>query len=99
MYLRPRDNPLLQVTHFELSFSPDAKINWMRDNFDNLPASVQFLYLTKLLENRSKCSVITTGLPPFDFLVKDYAMRFSFTYESLHHFNLSIYLKLSSEEV
>jgi transglutaminase-like putative cysteine protease len=92
LYVRPRENPLLQVNHFAFTFQPEAKVAWMRDDFDNLPASAQFTKNAATLEIRSECTVTTQDTPPFDFLVRDYAMTFPFAYESLHRFNLSIYL-------
>lgn len=92
LYLRPRENPLLQVNRIIFNFQPEAKVAWMRDDFDNLPASAQFTMRSTTLEIRSECTVTTLDAPPFDFLVRDYAMSFPFAYESLHRFNLSIYL-------
>lgn len=92
LYLRPRENPLLQVNRFAFSFQPEAKVAWMRDDFDNLPASAQFTTSATALDIRSECTVTTTDTPPFDFLVRDYATAFPFVYEPLHRFNLSIYL-------
>ncbi len=92
LYLRPRENPLLQVNRFAFTFRPEAKIAWMRDDFDNLPASAQFTANAATLEIHSECTVTTLDTPPFDFLVRDYAMMFPFVYERLHRFNLSIYL-------
>jgi len=92
LYVRPRENPLLQVNSFAFTFQPEAKIAWMRDDFDNLPASAQFTKNAATLEIRSECVVTTMDTPPFDFLVRDYAMTFPFAYEPLHRFNLTIYL-------
>lgn len=92
LYLRPRDNPLLTVNHFEFAFTPKGEVVWMRDDFDNLPASVRFSAPSRLLEIRSHCSVTTTDIGAFDFLVRDYATQMPFDYEPLHRFNLSIYL-------
>lgn len=92
LYLRPRENPLLQVKHFQFTFTPEARIQWMRDDFDNLPASVQFSANIATLDIHSACTVETTDAPPFNFLVRDYAAKFPFEYEPLHRFNLSIYL-------
>ncbi|OAM88376.1 transglutaminase [Termitidicoccus mucosus] len=92
LYLRPRENPLLQVNRFAFFFQPEARVDWMRDDFDNLPASAQFFLNTAVLEIRSECTVTTADTPPFDFLVRDYARAFPFAYEPLHRFNLSIYL-------
>ncbi|MDQ8204369.1 transglutaminase family protein [Pelagicoccus sp. SDUM812003] len=98
LYMRPRENPLLTVDSFSFTFSPEATIQWMRDDFDNLPASAQFFLQSDLLEIRSDCTVTTTDLPPFDFLVRDYARAFPFEYEPLHRFNLGIYLEPPDEE-
>lgn len=92
LYLRPRENPLLHVRRFSFSIQPEARVDWMRDDFDNLPASAQFSTAASTLEIRSDCTVATTDAPPFDFLVRDYATTFPFAYEALHRFNLGIYL-------
>ena len=92
LYLRPRENPLLTVKSFTFSFQPAARVNWMRDDFDNLPASAHFTAAASSLEISSACEVETSDTPPFDFLLRDYAVTFPFDYEPLHRFNLSIYL-------
>lgn len=92
LYLRPRENPLLQVSNFSFRFQPEARVDWMRDDFDNLPASAQFFDPTTALMICSECDAATTDTSPFDFLIRDYATNFPFTYEALHRFNLSIYL-------
>lgn len=92
LYLRPRENPLLKVGAFSFSFKPEARVNWMRDDFDNLPASAHFSHPSATLEIRSACEVETADTQPFDFLLRDYATGFPFDYEPLHQFNLSIYL-------
>jgi transglutaminase-like putative cysteine protease len=92
LYLRPRSNPLLQVERFQIDLSPVAKVDWMRDDLDNLPASVRFSVAAPHAEIRSTFSVTTSDIPPFDFLVRDYASTFPFEYEPLHRFNLGIYL-------
>jgi len=99
LYLRPRENPLLQVNRFAFTFQPAARVDWMRDDFDNLPASAQFTENAATLEIRSECAVSTADAPPFDFLVRDYATAFPFAYEPLHRFNLSIYLAPPGRDV
>ena len=74
LYLRPRENPLLEVDRFAFTLRPEARIDWMRDDFDNLPASARFFRDTSTLEIRSDCAVTTTDTQPFDFLVRDYAI-------------------------
>jgi transglutaminase-like putative cysteine protease len=92
LYLRPRETPLLQVNHFAFTFQPHAQVDWMRDDFDNLPASARFCIDASTLDIRSECTVTTTDALPFDFLVRDTALMFPFSYEPLHRFNLTIYL-------
>ncbi len=92
IYLRPRETPLLKVNRFEFTFSPQAQVSWMRDDFDNLPASVRFSSDSATLEIHSRCGITTADTEPFDFLVRDTALLFPFDYEPLHRFNLSIYL-------
>ena len=99
LYLRPRENPLLKVSNFAFSFQPDARVDWMRDDFDNLPASVQFIENSASLHICSECQVTTADTSPFDFLIRDYAQHFPFTYEPLHQFNLSIYMTPPEKEV
>src|SRR5688572_16699316 len=81
LYLRPRENPLLQVNHFELLFTPSASVHWMRDDFDNILACARFSDRVSAVEIRSICTVRTSDLPPFDFLVRDYARTYPFVYE------------------
>lgn len=99
LYLRPRENPLLQIRNFTFRFEPEADVDWMRDDFDNLPASAQFSEPTTSLTICSECDVLTTDTSPFDFLIRDYATTFPFSYEPLHQFNLSIYLTPPEKEV
>ncbi len=99
LYLRPRENPLLQIKNFTFRFEPEAHVDWMRDDFDNLPASAQFSETTTSLKICSECDVSTTDTSPFDFLIRDYATTFPFSYEPLHQFNLSIYLTPPEKDV
>ena len=98
IYLRPRENSLLQVKSFDLELKPSGTVHWMCDDFDNLPATIRFGLMSDVLEISSKCIVETTDLPPFDFLVRDYAQNMPFEYEALHLANLSQYLALPPVE-
>ncbi len=97
LYLRPRESALLDVVHLDFRFTPDAKAHWTRDDFDNLPATLQFSSTASRVEIRSECVVRTSDLAPFDFLVRDYARTFPFSYEPLHLFNLGPYLATGGE--
>jgi len=94
LYLRPRESALLEVLRLDFSFTPEAKAHWMRDDFDNLPATLQFSSDASRVEIRSECAVRTSDLAPFDFLVRDYARTFPFAYEPLHLHNLRPYLAM-----
>ena len=99
VYLRPRENSLLHVKDFKLTLNPEGQIHWMRDDFDNLPATIHFHLMSDVLEVNSECTVETKDLPPFDFLVRGYARTFPFTYEPLHLANLALYLAPPTDEV
>jgi transglutaminase-like putative cysteine protease len=99
LYLRPRENPLLHVERYDFASRPPARLDWMRDDFDNLPASASFSGPSSTLEITSRCLVTTADTHPFDFLLRDYAVAFPFTYEPLHRFNLSIYLQPPRDDV
>lgn len=98
VYLRPRTHPGFDVHRFSLVTKPRAEVQWMRDDFDNLPASVQFHANATEMEIATRCLVSTALVLPFGFLVRDYAASFPFSYEPLHRFNLSPYLQASNEE-
>lgn len=92
LYLRPRENPLQSVQAFQVRIEPDAKLYWMSDDFDNIPASIHFTHETEILKIEATTLVKTADIPPFDFLVRDYATPFPFAYEPLHRQNLANYL-------
>lgn len=92
LYLRPRENPLLDIKSFELELTPSAQLRWMRDDFDNLPATATFTEPGSRLEVVARCQVDIPDSSPFDFEVRDYALDFPFVYEPLHRSNLSLYL-------
>lgn len=99
LYLRPRENPLLEIKNYSLTLTPTADLQWMRDDFDNVPVSCRFATPTTALDIVSECDVVTADLPPLDFLVRDYAQLFPFQYEQLHQLNLSLYLQPPPEPV
>ena len=92
LYLRPRENPLLRVNSFSFNISPEAKIIWTRDYYDNLLAWAHFWERSSTMSLRAEFEVETLDTNPFDFILKPYAFSFPFTYEELHAFNLTPYL-------
>ncbi len=97
LYLRPRDNPLLRVEHFQVHSDPGATVHWLRDEFDNMPASMVFAEAASAIDVHSTCQVTTAEEESFAPWVRDYARTFPFTYEPLHHFNLGLYLTPPNE--
>ncbi len=98
LYLRPRETPLLRVNSFGFNIAPEAKLVWTRDSHDVLLAWAYFWEPAAALNVRSEFEVETFDTNPFDFLLKDYALKFPFTYDPIEKFNLSPYLAPPFEE-
>jgi transglutaminase-like putative cysteine protease len=92
LYMRPRDSATLRVNSFHFNISPEAKIVWTRDYYDNLLAWAHFWERSTTLSIRAEFEVETSDTNPFDFILKPYAFNFPFEYEESHKFNLSPYL-------
>jgi transglutaminase-like putative cysteine protease len=92
LYLRPRETPLLRVNSFGFNIAPEAKLVWTRDSHDVFLAWAYFWEPAAALNIRSEFEVETFDTNPFDFLLKDYAIKFPFHYEPLERFNLTPYL-------
>jgi len=99
LYLHPREDQLLHLNSYRLAVSPEAKIQWMRDDCDNVFASAQILQAGTSLDIRSEFVVTAADEKPLAVEVKDYAKYYPFQYEPLHAFNLASYLIKPSEEV
>jgi len=98
LYLHPREDQLLHLTSYELTLSPGATVQWMRDDCDNVFASVQFTEEAASLVIRSEFVVRSSDEKPLAVEVRDYAKSFPFSYEPLHVFNLAAYLIKPSAE-
>ena len=92
LYLRPRETPLLRVNSFGFNITPEAKLVWTRDSHDVLLTWAYFWEPAAALNVRSEFEVETFDANPFDFLLKDYAIKFPLAYEPLEKFNLAPYL-------
>lgn len=57
LMLRPRETRDLSLTSFELSVSPDARIDWSHDVANNAIATARFEAMTDLLSIRSRLCV------------------------------------------
>jgi len=99
LYLHPREDQLVHLDSYRLTVSPEAKIQWMRDDCDNVFASAQILQPGTSLDIRSEFIVTAADEKPFAVEVKDYARHYPFQYEPLHAFNLASYLIKPSTEV
>ena len=92
LYMRPRENPLMRLKDFSFNISPDAKLVWTCDPYDNFLAWAHFWERSPTLSIRSEFEVETLNVNPFDFILKPYALNFPFKYEELHAFDLGPYL-------
>ncbi|HWZ93632.1 MAG TPA: transglutaminase family protein [Opitutaceae bacterium] len=92
LYLRPRETPLLRVNSFSFNIAPEAKLVWTRDSHDVFLAWAYFWAPAAAFNIRSESEVETFDTNPFDFILKNYAVKFPFNYEPLEKFNLAPYL-------
>lgn len=93
LYLRPRESARQKLTAFELTISPNAIVTKVLDPLDNDLQQARFPELTDRVEIKTVARIETFDTNPFDFVVKDYAVKFPFTYEPVFAFALGIYLK------
>jgi hypothetical protein len=99
IYLHPREDQLLDLARYHLSFSPEAQIQWMRDDCDNVLGCARIMGESDSLLIRSEFMVKTADVQPLAVEVRDYAKTYPFQYEPLHAFNLASYLVKPSEEI
>ena len=92
LYLRPRENALLRVRYFTFNITPDAKLIWTRDSYDNALAWAHFWDRAPTLTIRTDFEIETLDSNPFDFILEPYAFAFPFKYEKNDAFNLAPYL-------
>jgi len=92
LYLRPRETPLLRVSRFKFNISPNAKLTTGIDPFDNALTSAYFWDRANALNIRTEFEIETLEANPFDFIVRNDAVKFPFNYEPYEKYVLAAYL-------
>lgn len=98
LYLRPRESPRVKLHDYSLTCQPAATLHKVRDPMDN------DLYWARFPEHAAEvvftmeADIETFDGNPFDFVLKDYALKFPFSYEPVFDFALSPYLIPPFEE-
>jgi len=94
--LRPRETPALRVKSFDLNVSPQAKIRWVVDAFENQIAVLYFLEPSE--EIRVEANILTslTTGDPFDFIIESHAENYPFSYHPHERKALMPYLEIGS---
>lgn len=92
LYLRPRESTRLRLLDFKLVCTPTAILHPVRDPMDNDMLWVRFPENAAEVTFAMTAEVETLDTNPFDFVLKDYALTFPFTYEPVFDFALAPYL-------
>ncbi len=92
LYLRPRESTRLRLHNYELVCTPTATLQKVRDPMDNDMLWARFPASSAEVTIAMKADVETFDTNPFDFVLKDYAIPFPFTYEPVFDFALAPYL-------
>lgn len=98
LYLRPRETPFLRVTRFRFNITPNARITEARDAYDNAVTYAYFWDRASALNIRTEFEIETSENNPFDFLVRQDAVNFPFTYSPFERYVLSPYLAAPSPQ-
>jgi hypothetical protein len=82
LLLRPREGPGLHIESSKLEITPEAKLRWLRDAYDNSVAIATFAEAASQLAIISECVVQQFDETPLDFLVADFAVNYPFDYDA-----------------
>lgn len=94
LYLRPRETPLLRVSHFRYNISPSAQVTTGIDIFDNALTSAYFWDRSTTLNIRTEFEIETLETNPFEFIVRTSVANFPFSYDPYERYALAPYLVL-----
>lgn len=92
LYLRPRESARLRLREFTCTCEPAAILQPVRDPHDNELTWARFRDHSATVAITMHAEVETLDTNPFDFVLKDYATTFPFTYEPVFDFALAPYL-------
>lgn len=80
LLIRPREGHDVRIESSILEISPDYRIKWHRDVFDNSLAVVNFLKPANTLTIASEVVIQHYDEAPFNFYIEDYATHYPFSY-------------------
>ena len=89
LMLRPRVGYDVRIESSKLDISPNPRIKWHRDVFDNSVAVVSFRGVTERLTVRSEIMIQHYEMEPLDFIVEDYAVHYPFAYHEEERVDLA----------
>lgn len=92
LMLRPAEGHDVQITASRLAISPEHRIRWIHDVFQNSVALVEFTAPAAELRIESGATVTHYETNPFDFVLEPGAVRFPFVYDPAEAFDLAPWL-------
>jgi transglutaminase-like putative cysteine protease len=94
LYLRPRESQTIHVESFELTCTPEGKVRWVRDCFNNVVAVVSFgAAQSSVLSFHCRMAFDVAEENPFDFILENRASEFPFSYDARETSALRPYLE------
>jgi transglutaminase-like putative cysteine protease len=82
LFLRPRESQTIHVRSFSLRCTPEGKVRWMRDCFNNVVAVASFGTVeSAMLSFHCQMAFDVAVENPFDFILDPRASEFPFTYD------------------
>jgi transglutaminase-like putative cysteine protease len=99
LYLRPRESQTIHVEFFDLESTPDGRLRWVRDCFNNVVAVVSFgPQESNRLSFRVRMRFDVAEENPFDFILEPRAAEFPFSYDEREKSALAPYLESEESE-
>lgn len=93
LFLRPREGHDVRITSSTLTISPTYKSKWHRDVYDNSVAIITFDEPSDKLSILSEVVIEHYEDAPLDFMVRDYAVNYPFSYRASVQADLAPYLQ------
>lgn len=93
LYLRPRESHTIHVESFDLETTPEGRLRWVRDCFNNVVAVVNLgTRESDRLSFRCRMRFEVAEENPFDFILETRALEFPFAYDEREKSALAPYL-------
>jgi transglutaminase-like putative cysteine protease len=93
LYLRPRESHTIHVDSFDLESTPEGRLRWVRDCFNNVVAVVNLgTGESDRLSFRCRMRFEVAEENPFDFILETRALEFPFAYDEREKSALAPYL-------